>query len=77
MLQRLMVSMVVAAACVVVAAERNGGLPRQSAERDGDPNILLIHTDDLGYGDLSVYGQRRFETPNIDRLAKEGTRFTQ
>ncbi|MPZ21798.1 MAG: sulfatase-like hydrolase/transferase, partial [Luteitalea sp.] len=74
-----MVSTVVVAACVVaVAAERKAGLWRQSAEREGGlPNILLIHTDDLGYGDLSVYGQRRFETPNIDRLAKEGTRFTQ
>ncbi len=41
------------------------------------PNIILIQADDLGYGDLSCYGQRRFATPNIDRLAAEGTRFTQ
>ncbi len=41
------------------------------------PNILLIQADDLGYGDLSVYGQSRFETPMLDRLAREGTRFTQ
>jgi len=41
------------------------------------PNILLIHADDLGYGDLSAYGQARFETPMLDRLAREGTRFTQ
>jgi arylsulfatase A-like enzyme len=40
------------------------------------PNILLIQADDLGYGDLSVYGQTRFETPMLDRLAREGTRFT-
>jgi len=41
------------------------------------PNILLIQADDLGYGDLSVYGQTHFATPSLDRLAKEGTRFTQ
>ncbi len=41
------------------------------------PNILLIQADDLGYGDLSAYGQARFETPLLDRLAREGTRFTQ
>ncbi len=40
------------------------------------PNILLIQADDLGYGDLSVYGQGRFDTPMLDRLAHEGIRFT-
>jgi arylsulfatase A-like enzyme len=41
------------------------------------PNVLLIHADDLGWGDLSVYGQSRFSTPQLDRLAAEGARFTQ
>ena len=41
------------------------------------PNILLIHADDLGYGDLSAYGQTRYQTPVLDRLAREGIRFTQ
>jgi arylsulfatase A-like enzyme len=41
------------------------------------PNIVFILADDLGYGDLSCYGQKKFSTPNIDRLAKEGIRFTQ
>jgi arylsulfatase A len=40
------------------------------------PNIILIQADDLGYGDLSAYGQARFSTPGIDRLAREGIRFT-
>jgi arylsulfatase A-like enzyme len=40
------------------------------------PNIILIQADDLGYGDLSCYGQKKFKTPAIDRLASEGTRFT-
>lgn len=41
------------------------------------PNIILIVADDLGYGDLGCYGQKKFKTPNIDRLAAEGMRFTQ
>ena len=40
------------------------------------PNIVFIIADDLGYGDLSCYGQQMFKTPNIDRLAKEGMKFT-
>ncbi len=41
------------------------------------PNIVYILADDLGYGDLSCYGQKHFSTPNIDRLAREGMLFTQ
>ena len=41
------------------------------------PNIIYILADDLGYGDLSCYGQTKFSTPNIDALAKEGLLFTQ
>jgi arylsulfatase A len=41
------------------------------------PNIIYILADDLGYGDLSCYGQRKFKTPNIDRLATEGIMFSQ
>jgi len=40
------------------------------------PNILFILADDLGYGDLGCYGQERIKTPNIDKLADEGMRFT-
>lgn len=42
----------------------------------GKPNIIFILADDLGYGDLGCYGQQKIETPNIDRLAAEGMRFT-
>ena len=42
----------------------------------GPPNVVLILADDLGWGDLGSYGNRRFRTPNLDRLASEGARFT-
>lgn len=41
------------------------------------PNVVFILADDLGYGDLSCYGQEKFVTPHIDRLAQNGMRFTQ
>ncbi len=41
-----------------------------------EPNVIYILADDLGYGDLSCYGQQKFQTPNIDRLANEGLQFT-
>lgn len=41
------------------------------------PNIVFIIADDLGYGDVGVYGQRKIRTPRLDRMAGEGTRFTQ
>ena len=44
--------------------------------KTGKPNILLILTDDLGWRDLSCYGSDFYETPNIDRLASQGMRFT-
>ncbi|MBN1845413.1 MAG: sulfatase-like hydrolase/transferase, partial [Sedimentisphaerales bacterium] len=40
------------------------------------PNVLLIYADDLGYGDVGCYGATRVKTPNIDRLAAQGLRFT-
>ncbi|KPK71761.1 MAG: arylsulfatase [Acidithiobacillales bacterium SM23_46] len=40
------------------------------------PNIVLIYTDDVGYGDVSCYGATKVKTPNIDRLAERGLRFT-
>ena len=42
----------------------------------GAPNVVIIFADDLGYGDLGCYGATKVQTPNIDRLAREGRRFT-
>src|SRR5476651_1291884 len=39
-------------------------------------SIIFIQVDGLGYGDLSCYGQTKFQTPNLDKLAAEGIRFT-
>jgi arylsulfatase A-like enzyme len=41
------------------------------------PNVIFILADDLGYGDLGAFGQKHIKTPNLDRLAAEGVRFTQ
>src|SRR5262249_35914882 len=41
------------------------------------PNVVFILADDLGYGDLGCYGQKRIRTPHLDRMAREGMRFTQ
>jgi arylsulfatase A len=49
----------------------------QTIKKEPLPNIVYILADDLGYGDLSCYGQKKFSTPNIDRIAGEGMLFTQ
>lgn len=51
-------------------------LPAVSSAEQSKPNILFIFGDDLGYGDLSCYGATKLSTPNIDRLANNGIRFT-
>ena len=48
--------------------------PRAAAAEK--PNIIFILADDLGYGDLGCYGQKLIQTPNLDRMAAQGRRFT-
>jgi N-acetylgalactosamine-6-sulfatase len=63
-MQRLLLCLLASLACAVSAAERK-------------PNFIFILADDLGWGDLGCYGHPHIKTPNLDRLAKEGTLFTQ
>lgn len=65
-----------AIACMVVLALLFAGCAAFSRDGSNRPNIVLIYADDLGYGDVSCYGATRVQTPNIDRLAREGLRFT-
>lgn len=51
--------------------------PVRAAGKPRPPNIIFILADDLGYGELGCYGQKKIKTPNLDKLAKEGMRFTQ
>lgn len=64
-------------ACVIVSAYLIAVSQPVAAAEPAKPNVIFILADDLGYGDLGCFGQKHIKTPNIDRLAKEGTRFTQ
>ena len=60
---------------LICLISRLGHGPAMGAE-DRPPNIVLILADDLGWADLGCYGSTFHRTPNLDRLAKEGVRFT-
>ena len=47
-----------------------------AADKNSQPNVVIINADDLGYGDVGCYGATKIRTPNIDRIAKQGRRFT-
>ena len=64
----------VAGACLALLILLTGPLPGRGADRP--PNIVFILADDLGYTDLGCYGSKYYETPNIDRMAASGIRFT-
>lgn len=63
--------------CIAGAFSSSLAAMQPSAAQKKKPNIVFIIADDLGYGDVSCYGQEKFRTPHIDRLAQEGMRFTQ
>ena len=59
----------------LAAAALSKNLPAATAMSRKTPNIIFIMADDLGWGELGCYGQKRIKTPCIDRLASEGMRF--
>ncbi len=63
-------------AVVAVGLLLSSPLSQAHAETKAKPNIVFIMADDLGYGDLGCYGQKLIQTPRVDRMATEGTRFT-
>jgi arylsulfatase A-like enzyme len=71
---RLLLPQVSLAAVLLALSGLAGGSGSVRAERP--PNVVIVLTDDLGYGDLGCYGARGLETPNLDRMAREGIRFT-
>ena len=71
--RRRFVQTTVASSLALAAMGRGRPAGAQSAK----PNIVFILADDLGYADVGCYGQRDYTTPNIDRLATEGLKFTQ
>ena len=70
MQKTLMASLIGLAVCT-----GNAFSPALAAEAK-QPNLVIIMADDLGYGDLATYGHQIVKTPNIDRLAQEGVKFT-
>ncbi|AQQ10045.1 Arylsulfatase [Sedimentisphaera cyanobacteriorum] len=65
-----------AAAAGYAAGGCSTGNMTAASKSPSAPNIIYVLVDDLGYGDLSCYGQKHFKTPNIDRLASQGMKFT-
>ncbi len=66
-------SIVVLSSLALLASTVPAACPAETVVK---PNIVPILADDLGYGELGCYGQKKIKTPHIDRMAAEGMRFT-
>jgi arylsulfatase len=62
--------------CVGAFGAASGAPAAPRSPQDRPPNIVFILADDLGYGEVGVYGQKKIRTPRLDRMAAEGMRFT-
>ncbi|MEM7143662.1 MAG: sulfatase [Verrucomicrobiota bacterium] len=71
-----MLSLLWILALLVVTSARATEEESSRQEFSKKPNILIIFTDDQGYGDVGCYGNKQLKTPNLDKLAADGTRFT-
>src|SRR5687768_4700784 len=69
----MIIKTVFAACCMLLGSMYSCAAQTQKLR----PNIIFILADDLGVGDLGVYGQQKIKTPNIDQLAQEGMTFQQ
>ncbi|MEM6770085.1 MAG: sulfatase-like hydrolase/transferase, partial [Bacteroidota bacterium] len=76
MMKRLPYALAVILALILAACGQPTQAPESAAETSDRPSIVVIYLDDLGYGDVSCYGQETLLTPNIDALANNGVRFT-
>ena len=65
-----------AAGILGMSGAKAAGWIQKSVAEVGRPNVVFILTDDVGYGDISANGATKVKTPNIDRIANEGIRFT-
>ena len=61
---------------MTLAVVASAGLSRGAEGSNPRPNVVIILADDLGFGDTGCYGATKIPTPNIDRLGREGLRFT-
>lgn len=75
MMQNYVGQLAVAMVCLALAGVNSAVASGEDPQRN-QPNIILIFADDVGYGDIGCYGSEQRVTPNIDRLAREGMRFT-
>ena len=67
----------IVAALTIICSLEGFTASAQSANKAAQPNVIIIYADDLGWNQLSSYGNTKVQTPNIDAIGKKGVRFTQ